>query len=136
MRSTRYSLSRHSRLPATVAVLAGVMLVTGCGGSSSDEGSTSGDGGGTKITVDESDFALKMSPMTLEAGTYTFVAKNVGDATHALEIEGQGVEEETKELSPGQSASLEVTLKKGSYELYCPVGGHRAQGMEMTLTVT
>lgn len=144
MGSSRHGPSRRPRLPAVVAAGTAVALVAGCGGSSPDSGSASnaaesgvGAGRGTKVTVDESEFALKMSSMTLKAGTYTFVAKNVGQATHALEIEGPGVEgKETKDLAPGQSASLTVALREGSYELYCPVDGHEDKGMKMTLTVT
>lgn len=144
MRSTRHT-SRRLLLAGPVAAAAAVMLTAGCGGSSAYSGSsgdkssggeTSSGGGGKKITVDESEFALKASSMTLKAGSYTFVAKNKGQVTHALEVEGPGVEKETKEISGGESASLTATLKKGSYELYCPVDGHKDQGMKLTLTVT
>jgi uncharacterized cupredoxin-like copper-binding protein len=150
MRSTRHAGRRRSRMVTLVAAAAGVTLMAGCGGSSSGSSSASSSsskpsasessdaaGGGKKITVDESEFMLRMSPMKLNAGTYTFVAKNVGHATHALEIEGPGVEEkETKDLSPCQSASLTVSLKKGSYTLYCPVDGHEKKGMKVTIAVT
>jgi len=57
-------------------------------------------------------------------------------AEDALEIEGQGVEEETETLSPGSSGEVTVTFAKtGTYEFYCPVDGHRGQGMEGTLTI-
>ena len=40
------------------------------------------------------------------------------------------------DLSPGQSGVLTVDLSKpGTYEFYCPVGNHREQGMEGTITV-
>ena len=68
-------------------------------------------------------------------GTYTFKAVNSGSTTHALEIEGKGVEEETKDLGAGQSAELKVSLKGGKYEIYCPVDAHREQGMEGTVMV-
>jgi uncharacterized cupredoxin-like copper-binding protein len=60
---------------------------------------------------------------------------NSGSTTHALEIEGKGVEEETKGIDPGQSAELKVSLKPGKYEIYCPVDGHKEQGMEGAVTV-
>lgn len=137
MRSTRYVPRHRSRLAAPAAAAVGVMLLTSCGGGSADTGSDAKSAGGTKIIVDESEFALKVSPMTLKAGAYTFVAKNAGQVTHALEVEGPGVEDKrTKDISTGQSAALSVTLKTGSYTLYCPVDGHEDKGMKLTLTVT
>ncbi len=53
---------------------------------------------------------------------------------HAVEVEGNGVEEETDEVTDDK-ASLTVDLKPGTYEFYCPVPGHREAGMEGTLTV-
>jgi len=41
----------------------------------------------------------------------------------------------SKETQSGQSAELQVKLKAGTYELYCPVGGHKEEGMEGKLTV-
>ena len=61
---------------------------------------------------------------------------NNGTIAHALEIEGNGVEEKTSDIQPGAAATLRVTLGKGgSYELYCPIDGHRSQRMQGTLTV-
>jgi hypothetical protein len=46
------------------------------------------------------------------------------------------VEEETETIEPGESAELTVDLsKEGSYEIYCPIEGHRDLGMDGTLTV-
>ena len=52
-----------------------------------------------------------------------------------MEIEGGGIEEETAEISPGESAVLEVNLDPGTYVLYCPVGDHKERGMDGTVTV-
>ncbi|MDQ1586067.1 MAG: hypothetical protein QOJ90_2971 [Actinomycetota bacterium] len=130
-------------------VVAAITLLAGCGGSSGNSTSSVGSYGkgpsksatasaavGTQVMVEESDFALKLSPTPAKAGTYTFVAKNVGQVIHALEIEGQGAKKETTTISAGQSASLTITLKKGTYELYCPVDRHRDKGMKVTITVS
>jgi uncharacterized cupredoxin-like copper-binding protein len=88
------------------------------------------------IEVKETEYKLNPAKITLnKPGAYVFKAENTGSTTHALEIEGKGVEEETKDLAAGQSAELKVTLKSGRYEIYCPVDGHRQQGMEGTVTV-
>ena len=66
----------------------------------------------------------------------TFKVTNNGQIDHSLEVEGQGVEEETETIEPGETAELTVDLsKEGSYEIYCPIDDHRDQGMEGTLTV-
>ena len=70
------------------------------------------------------------------AGTYTFEATNDGGTDHALEIEGNGIEEETDTIGPGESASVTVDLEAGTYEMYCPIDGHRDQGMEGEITVS
>jgi uncharacterized cupredoxin-like copper-binding protein len=101
------------------------------------EGSTAAGGSIVKtIEVKETEFKLDPAKITLnKPGTYTFKAVNSGSTTHALEIEGKGVEEETEGIDPGQSAELKVSLKPGKYEIYCPVDSHREQGMEGTVTV-
>ena len=61
---------------------------------------------------------------------------NDGQTTHALEVEGPGEEVETDALAPGESADLTVDLTQpGTYEMYCPIDGHRDQGMEGEITV-
>lgn len=122
-----------------------VLSVAGCGDddegsevSAPDQATSAPTGGattGTVIEVDERDFTIEIPTMELTAGTYTFVATNNGQTTHALEIEGQGLEEETEDVAPGDSASLTVTLEAGEYELYCPVGNHKDMGMELDITV-
>ena len=41
----------------------------------------------------------------------------------------------TKDIQPGQSANLAVTLKKGAYDIYCPIPGHKALGMNVNINV-
>jgi uncharacterized cupredoxin-like copper-binding protein len=116
-------------LPATV-------LLAGCGGSSS--GSSMQGGSVVKtIQISEREFSLTPSTVALsKPGTYAFHISNEGTITHAFEGEGNGVEEKTGDIQAGSSATLEVTFSKdGSYEIYCPIDGHKAQGMKGTLTV-
>src|SRR4029079_10544833 len=60
---------------------------------------------------------------------------NDSQLPHAVEIEGNGVEETTETVTGQAAPPLTVDLKPGTYEIYCPVGDHRAAGMEATLTV-
>jgi len=62
--------------------------------------------------------------------------RNDGNATHAIEIDGPGVEDQKSSTAgPGGTATLTVTLQPGKYTMYCPVGNHRAMGMQTTFTV-
>ena len=122
-----------------------VLSVAGCGDDDEDSevsapdqatsAPTGGDTTGTVIDVDERDFTIELSTTEFAPGTYTFVATNNGQTTHALQIEGQGLEEETEDIAPGDSASLTVTLETGMYELFCPVGNHKDMGMELDIAV-
>jgi len=56
-------------------------------------------------------------------------------APHAVAIEGHGVDKDGKIVTAGHKSTLTVTLKKGTYTFYCPVGNHRAQGMVGKLVV-
>jgi len=74
---------------------------------------------------------------SLPAGSTTFMVTNNGTKEHSFEIEGNGIEEELDpHLQPGENGTLNVDLQPGTYEVYCPVGDHRAGGMTMQLTVT
>jgi plastocyanin len=83
------------------------------------------------------EFHLALSQQTFAPGTYTFVAVNSGQTVHAIEVDGPGVSDQRTpgDVQPGQSASLTVALQPGSYELYCPVDGHKSKGMDTHFTV-
>src|SRR2546430_148993 len=85
-----------------------------CGGGGGGTASSSG----KTITISETEFKLDPSTVDLKgAGTYVFKAKNDGQYSHALTIEGNGVEAHTDTIDSGASATVSVTLKAGTYEL-------------------
>jgi hypothetical protein len=58
---------------------------------------------------------------------------NEGRVTHALSVEGFG---STGLVGPGGEAVLEFTVEEeGVFSIWCPVGDHRARGMEGVLVV-
>jgi uncharacterized cupredoxin-like copper-binding protein len=89
---------------------------------------------GNAVVVDESEFKIVTPTTTFKAGQITFEAKNVGKIAHDLAIKQTA--QKTKLIQPGGSATLTVTLKPGTYELYCTVPGHEAAGMRQNITVT
>jgi len=135
-------LHRLSLLGAVVVVvgLSGCGGGSGAGSSQSEATSTTTSSAAAQslktVTISEKEFSLTPSSVSLsKAGTYTFKAVNNGTITHALEIEGNGVEQKASEIGPGNSTTITVDLKKGSYEMYCPVDGHKNEGMKGTITV-
>lgn len=80
------------------------------------------------------EYAIHM-PATLSAGKVAFNVENGGKEDHAFEIEGNGIEGKTNTLARGNSESLEVDLRPGTYTVYCPVKDHAKRGMKTTITV-
>ena len=134
----------------TIATLASVLLLAlaGCGGNeskpnagsnksgSSSSGSSGGGGQQIALAAPE-DGSLKFDKTELEgkAGTVTINFDNPSSTPHAVEIEGNGVEETTETVTGKDAPPITVDLKPGEYTYYCPVGDHRAAGMEGKLTV-
>ncbi|WOX24709.1 copper-binding protein [Streptomyces solicathayae] len=114
-------------------------VLAACGGGDGDGGGSTtpppAQNGVTKVDADLADFRITLSEKTFEPGVYDFVAKNTGGHDHALEIEGPGGENRSETVEPGASTTLRVTLKSGTYEVYCPVDGHKDQGMKTEITV-
>jgi plastocyanin len=142
---------RHITWLIALVLAAGVLTAAGCGGDDSGGGGSSGGtgtsststpssgGGGAQtltVTADPGG-AIKWDKTSLSAksGKVTLKLVNQSDVPHAIEVEGNGVEEETKIISKAD-ADVTVDLKPGKYEYYCPVGNHKAQGMKGTLTVS
>ena len=135
---------------AIAAVLAALALAA-CGGDDDDdttaasettteettaeEPASSGGGGGETIAIAESDYKLDPADPTAKAGAITFELSNDGQAPHNLEVEGNGVEEVSDTMNPGDSTSFTVDLESGTYEIYCAIDGHKDLGMEGELTV-
>ena len=120
-----------------VLLVLAVALLAGCGSDDDDNASsTTGTSGGSSVELTATEFAFDPAKVEVaQAGETTFTLVNDGKFTHALEIEGQGIEEETDEIDGGETTDVTVDLEPGEYEFYCPVDGHREKGMEGTLVV-
>ena len=127
-----------TRLIALV-MAAGALTAAGCGGDDSGGGtsSSSSGGGGQALTVTaDPGGAIKWDKTSLsaKAGKVTLKLVNDSDVPHAIQIQGNGVDDQTKIVSKSD-AEVTVDLKAGTYQYFCPVGQHR-QTMKGTLTVS
>jgi uncharacterized cupredoxin-like copper-binding protein len=115
---------------------------SGYGGSAKAPATTAAASGavaasGNQLTAGESEYKIVLSASTVKPGTYSIKAVNNGTIDHALEITGPGVSgQQTPTISPGQSSVLTVKLAAGTYDVFCPVPGHKALGMDTELTVS
>ena len=91
-----------------------------------------------KVVVEESEFKIVIpSGDTLQPGAYEFEVENNGQIDHDLVVNGPGVDNEKTPVFPGgETKTLEVTLEKGTYDLYCSVPGHKQAGMDLKVTVS
>ena len=98
---------------------------------------STGSAPGTIVSVNETEFSIMLPRTTFAPGRYTFVVHNRGAITHALKLDGPGVNgAATPAINPGQAASVTVTLRRGSYEVFCPVANHKQLGMNVHITVS
>jgi uncharacterized cupredoxin-like copper-binding protein len=117
-----------------LAVLAAAGVWAGAAGLAGPAGASSKP---TPVKATETDFHIKLSKHSFSPGKYTFVAVNKGEVTHNLEITGPGLSKLlSKNLEPGQSTKLTVTLKKGAYDIFCQIPGHKALGMNVNIKVS
>jgi plastocyanin len=95
-------------------------------------------GGASKLAIAaDPGGSIKFTKTAYEAtaGSVEVDFANEAQIPHAVEIEGNGVEEKTEVVQGKDAPPLTVDLKPGTYTIYCPVGDHRDEGMEATLTV-
>ena len=90
----------------------------------------------SNVTATETEFKIALPKTTIAAGPYSFDVKNDGKIDHDFVIKGNGVDEQTPTIGAGKSATLDVDLKPGTYDVYCSVPGHKQAGMDLKLTVT
>ena len=139
-------------LLVALSILAPLALAA-CGGG--DDGTTSsaqttptttpaggggGGGGGSEtisLSADPSGaFAYEQTSLSAQAGNDTIDFDNPAPIGHDVCVEdSSGNEVGCSDVITQSKTTLSVDLKAGDYTYFCSVDGHRAAGMEGTLTV-
>jgi plastocyanin len=125
---------------AVAAFAVAGLLVAGCGGGGGGGGSKSvtvtapAGGGAATVTIEAHDVYFNVTSIKAPAGKLDIHYVEKGTQEHTLVIDG--ITGFKLEVGPSTSSdSATVTLQPGSYTYYCTIPGHRAQGMQGTITV-
>ena len=138
-----------------LTVLAGLLAASGCGSSSKTSSTTPTAAPATSTTPSASTSAgsgaahvlsisadpegqLKYSTTTLttKAGKVSIAFTNMAPLSHNLTVaSSSGTQAGATETFQGATKTLSLNLTPGVYKFFCTVPGHRAAGMEGTLTV-
>ena len=99
--------------------------------------------GAADVNVTLGDMWVKADKTEVEAGKVTFSVKNEGATMHGMAMAVQPVKADGgmldeaallakgKELAGGESETVSVDLKPGTYELVCFIPGHYAAGQKL-----
>ena len=141
-----------------LAVLAGLLAVSGCGSSSKTASSSpasstpaapatsttpsqpaAAGGAGHTLSISanpEGQLKYSTSTLTAKSGQVAITFTNAASLGHNLTVASpSGAQLGATETFQGGSRTLSLNLTPGVYKFYCTVPGHRAAGMEGTLTV-
>ena len=141
-----------TRMPKLLVLgaAATALAAAGCGGGGGSSSSTPAStpaaasstpapaAGGSKLSLSadpSGNLKFNKSSLSAKAGTVTMTMDNPSSLPHAIAVEGNGVDKKGATVTKGGKSTITVTLKPGKYTFYCPVDGHRAAGMQGTLTV-
>jgi plastocyanin len=126
--SSAAATSATSSTPATTSSTSSSAATGGSAAASSTLSIAADPSGALKFTK---------STLTAKAGTVTISFTNSSPLAHNLTVQ-QGTSGSVLGATPtfmGGTKTLKLTLKAGTYTYYCSVPGHRAAGMQGTLTV-
>ncbi|MGA9313655.1 MAG: plastocyanin/azurin family copper-binding protein [Solirubrobacteraceae bacterium] len=158
--TARQAPARRISMFSLLALAAGIVALAGCGSSKETSSSASTPAVSTPATTSastptssttspapasgslslaanpEGQLKYNTSTLTANAGKVSIDFTNMSPLEHNVTIESSShaVVGATPTFK-GESKTLSVTLKPGTYKFYCSVPGHRMAGMEGTLVV-
>lgn len=112
-----------------VVVLASALAAVACGSpAAAPAGGASGGPG--NVVVKE--WAIEPKSIPAAPGKVTFTVKNTGNIEHNFDITGIG---KIDSILAGETKTLTVDLKAGTYDVVCSLAGHKEAGMVGKLVV-
>lgn len=138
-----------------LALLASVVVLGGCGNSKSTSSSassaatppatapattstsSSAPSSGLSLTANpEGQLSYDTKSLTAKAGAVAIDFTNMSSLGHNVTVESSsGATVGATPTITGESKTLSLNLKPGTYKFFCSVPGHRQAGMEGTLVV-
>jgi uncharacterized cupredoxin-like copper-binding protein len=117
----------RKRLYVTMTIAAAALLVAAPVGTAASHATT------VKVTAGKpAELRFTVSKKAAAKGVVTFKVTNRGALVHDFKIKGKV----TKELRPGQTATLKIAFTKpGKYPYLCTLPGHAAAGMKGVFVV-
>jgi plastocyanin len=91
----------------------------------------------SRVLVEAREYHFTLSRTTVKPGPAIVQLAIRGEDPHDLAVRRIGAASVSRvpETLPGAVAEWRGTLKKGRYELYCTIEGHKKLGMRTVLTV-
>ena len=114
------------RIPSLFLALVAVLVLPHPAGSSA-----------SPVELAAKEFVLIPKDMAVQAGTVALIVKNQGAIEHDLVVESQRGQPvaQIAIIEPGETRRVDISLRPGTYKLYCNLPGHEDTGMVATLRV-
>ena len=84
-----------------------------------------------RLSASKNKLAFNVKTLHARHGKITLRMGNPSGLPHAIAVGSH----KGRTVGKGGTSTVTVSLKKGRYQFYCPVDGHRAAGMKGKLTV-
>lgn len=117
----------------TIPGVLAVLFLAGCGGGGSERSSEPVTVTGGAVEVEAHDIYFVPEEIRAPAGDLRVTLREEGVAAHSFVIDA--LDFKLAVTGGDEEDTGEVTLEPGTYEYYCDVPGHRAQGMVGSLVV-
>jgi plastocyanin len=127
--------ARNALILGLVLLAAAAAVLLGTRGGPVPAASAAAPAKTLRLSANKSKLAFDKTRLTVRHGRVTLVMANPSSLPHAIAVEGHGVDKDGKTVNQGGTSRVTLTLKKGTYDFYCPVDGHRAAGMKGKLVV-